>query len=319
MEPRAAGDEPERALFRRLGAFVGGATLDAVEAVCAAGASESDELLDRLGSLVDKSLVDREVVAGEPRFTMLGTIREYALEQLEASGEAAVVRRAHLRYVVALAEAAEPQVFGGPAPPPDQRAWLDRLERERDDLRAAYTHALAEREMGLGLRLVGALYSFWLFRGSRTEGRAIAAAMLALPHDPAAVGSTVSALGVAGCLAWVQGELAMARLHLGAAMALPGPDDRPTAQAHNAQILAMVAYAEGAYAESRRLLDESMPTVRELGSTSEIAFWTYWLGVVAGALGDLPGSRGLIEESLALFKEVGDDWGMALTHMELAQ
>ena len=129
----------EQALFRRLAVFAGGCTLEAAEAVCqavhdpAAGPGQSLEVLDGVASLVDKSLLrQQEQASGEPRFRMLETIREYGLECLTASGEEPAVRRAHADYYLALVEAAEPALTG-----PEQATWLERLEAEHDNLRAA--------------------------------------------------------------------------------------------------------------------------------------------------------------------------------------
>jgi predicted ATPase/class 3 adenylate cyclase len=193
----------ERALFRRLAVFVGGATLAAVEAVCAAPADVlgvqtlGADLLDGLSALVDHSLLQQREEGGEPRFGMLQVIREYALERLAASGEAeavrqahAQVRQAHAQYYLTLAERAEPELIG-----PEQRRWLDQLEREHDNLRAALTWARERGEVETGLRLVVALRRFWERRSPPREGRAWVEALLVL--EAAAQSGTESADPVA--------------------------------------------------------------------------------------------------------------------------
>ena len=164
--------EEERAVFRRLGVFAGGFDLDAVAALCPAPGT-----LDVLARLVDHSLVRVGGAAdGEPRFVLLETVREYALDRLAERGEADAVRRAHARHFAALAEAAAAALHG-----PRQAPWLDRLEREHANFRAALRWALDGGEAGLGLRLGAALWWFWFVRGRWSEGLAWLEALLALP------------------------------------------------------------------------------------------------------------------------------------------
>jgi predicted ATPase len=154
----------EQVLLRRLAVFVGGCTLEAAEAVCASpeGAAPLHvALLEGLSRLVDQSLVvQREETDGGAGFGMLQVIREYALGQLEASGEGEALRRAHAAGVVALAERAWPELAG-----PEAGPWLERLEREHDNLRAALGWAQEQGETETGLRLVAALGRFWAARG----------------------------------------------------------------------------------------------------------------------------------------------------------
>jgi predicted ATPase/class 3 adenylate cyclase len=175
----------ERVLFQRLAAFAGGATLEAAEAVCPVpeGASRLQlDLLDGLGALVDESLVQQRLEGGEPRFGMLHVIREYALEQLQDSGEAGALRAAHAGYFLALAAEAEPALRG-----PQQAAWLERLEGEHDNLRAALNWFLERRDVVHGLRLAVALCGFWRSHGHPKEAQHWLEAMLALaPADTAA-------------------------------------------------------------------------------------------------------------------------------------
>jgi predicted ATPase len=159
----------ERTLFRRLAVFVDGCTLEAVENVSAAldGAIGSYEVLEGLGSLIDKSLlVQREQEGGEVRFGLLETVREYAEERLEASREAPVARRQHALYYLALAETAEPALWQG-----EQARWLRRLEREHGNVGAALQWAQQHREGELGLRLAASLQRYWQVRGHWGEAR----------------------------------------------------------------------------------------------------------------------------------------------------
>ena len=173
-------DEADKRLFRRLGVFVGGASLAAVAAICKD--EPSLDTLQSLDTLLGKSLLTRtEGRDGEARFTMLETLREYALERLREAGEAAA-RRAHGSYYLGLAEAAEVGLRG-----PEQARWLARLETERDNLRAALRWALAA-DAELALRLAGALAWFWYLQGSFSEGDTFLEEALASGTDRAASG-----------------------------------------------------------------------------------------------------------------------------------
>jgi predicted ATPase len=157
--------EKEQRLFRRLSVFVGGCTLSAVEAV--AGSTDEMDFLDGVASLVDKNLLRRvEQEDGEVRLAMLETIREYVLERLLESGEREAVRRAHAGYYLALAEEAEPGLTTA-----EQMRWLDLLEREHNNLRAALRWSVDSEDVETTMRLGGALWRFWYVRGHLREGR----------------------------------------------------------------------------------------------------------------------------------------------------
>jgi predicted ATPase/class 3 adenylate cyclase len=159
-------DEGEKKLFARLSVFAGGRTLEAIEAVCDAEGDLPVDSLEGVSSLLDKSLLRQEEGLGsEPRFVMLETIHEFARERLEESGEAEEIKRLHADYFLALAEEAEQKVPG-----PSEGEWIERLETEHDNLRAALSWALGGGDAMLGLRLAGALWTFWLYRGHLSEG-----------------------------------------------------------------------------------------------------------------------------------------------------
>src|SRR5215218_139761 len=156
----------ERSLFARLAVFVGGWTLEAAEAVC--GVGDEAEVLEHMSALVDKSLVQQQAnIQHEPRFTMLETVREYALERLEESGELERLRGRHAGYFLELAEEEERESQG-----PLQGAWLDRLETEHDNLRAALAWSLTSQgDTEIGLQLTAALSHFWYMREHHSESR----------------------------------------------------------------------------------------------------------------------------------------------------
>src|SRR6266567_1116039 len=207
-------DAQEQQLFRRLSVFVGGCTLPAIEAICAAldDADGEGQVLDRVASLIDKSLLQRtEQGEDELRIGMLETIREYGLERLIVSGEAEAARQAHAMYYLALAEEANAELSG-----PRQAVWLERLEVEHDNLRAVVRWSLepaedvAQRREAL-LRLGGALVEFWHVHGHYSEGRNVLESALAGSEGVAAP-VRVKALGAAAMLVTMQGDVEQATI-----------------------------------------------------------------------------------------------------------
>ena len=202
-------DDAERRIFSRFSVFVGGAELDAIEAVI----GEADAL-DVVGSLLDKSLLRQpEEGSGPARFRMLETIREYAGEQLVALGEADELRRRHAEYFAALAEEIAADVMG-----PRQRELLDRMERDHDNIRVAIAACIELGEGGLALRLLAACWRFWQMRGYLGEGRERARRILEIPGIPDDTVARARAEEAAGGLAYWQGELEDAREHYGIAL-----------------------------------------------------------------------------------------------------
>jgi len=196
----------EQRLFACLSVFVGGAGLGAVERVC--GDAVEGELLDAIGSLVDQSLVRRVDAASarEPRFGMLETIREYAVERLVASGRHAELQRGHAEWLAALADELAPRIMTA-----DQREVLDDLELEHDNFRAAINWALEAQQQDVALRLVSRLWRMWQMRGHLAEGMERTRQALALPVDPSASALSAlraDALEAAGGLAYWRGDVA---------------------------------------------------------------------------------------------------------------
>jgi predicted ATPase/class 3 adenylate cyclase len=193
-------EEGEKVLFARLAVFSGGGTLEAIEAICDAEGDLPVDVLDGVSSLVDKSLLrQEEEEGGEPRFVMLETIYEYAREKLENSGEAETIKRAHAEYFLALAEKAEPKLTTA-----EQGAWLERLETEHDNLRAALSWSLGRKDQELALRLGGALWRFWFLRSHLSEGLQWLGEVLSLRGGFTAL--RAKALNGAGDLVWSQGN-----------------------------------------------------------------------------------------------------------------
>jgi len=261
-------DTKEQQLFRRLSVFVGGCTLEAVEGLYTALGELPADVLDGVASLIDKSLLQRtEQDDEEPHLVMLETIREYGLEALAASGEMERTRQAHATYCLALAEQAELELGG-----PQQATWLEQLEREHDNLRAALSWTVergeTQRSMEMALRLGGALRPFWWGRGHWSEGRAFLERALA------------------------------------AARSLPGPRIDPSVRAKALMAAANLAFVQSDYAQTEVLCEESLALYRELGDHYGIAFSLYRLGNVAWVRGNIAEARSLTEAALALFREV---------------
>jgi predicted ATPase/class 3 adenylate cyclase len=195
-------DEGEQLLFARLAVFSGGRTLEAIEVICDAEGDLPVETFDGISSLLDKSLLRQEEgSSGEPRFVMLETVHEFAREKLEESREAEEIKRVHAQYFLTLAEEAYPELKGA-----NQLEWLDRLEAEHDNMRAALTLALERKEAEGAISLGGALWLFWFVRGYHSEGRRWLQEALAI-DERGSPDSRAMALAGVGWLAVQQGDL----------------------------------------------------------------------------------------------------------------
>ncbi|MDP9371536.1 MAG: tetratricopeptide repeat protein, partial [Chloroflexota bacterium] len=293
--------EPAEArLFRRLAVFAGGWDLAAAEAVGAGDDDAGGDVLGALAGLVEQSLARAEPGVGEaPRYRMLEPVRQYAAQRLEESGEAAAARRRHAAHYLALGEAAEPGLRGA-----DQVAWLERLEREHDNLRAALGWALERGHVELALRLAGALRSFWHVRGHLGEGRRWLEMGLARGDaSPATV--RAKALLAAGGLAMLQNDYARARtaLEQGYALYQDLGDQRGIAACLLA--LGAAAHHQGDYRRARAWLEESVARQRDVGDGPGLASALYNLGALAMRCGDYPRATALLEEGLALARTSG--------------
>ncbi len=299
-------DDVEQRLFRDLSVFASEWSLDAAEAVCAGGADDGSFVLDRLEALVDGSLA-RFVEAGdgEPRYAMLETMREFAAERaLEAGGTAELGRR-HARYYLDLVEAAEAHLVSA-----EQTEWLNRLEREHDNLRAALGWSLQSAEIETGLRLAGALWRFWWQRGYLSEGIAWFDQLLA-PSQPVSTDVRARALNGAGNLNWTRGNLEKSwRLHIEClALRRELGDDAEIAKSLNN--LGLVATYLKRESDAVAYFEESLEIHRRIGHLRPIAGVLVNLGELVMQQGDLARADDLIQESLRLYREFGDPRGTA--------
>lgn len=339
----------EQKLFRRISVFVGGCTLEGVEAVCDAKGDLDLDLLDGMASMMDKSLLQQvEQPNGESRFAMLETIREYALEKLGASLEEPLTRRAHAAYCLVLAEEETTERSGA-----EGAEWLEHLALEHDNFRAALEWLTETGDAEWGLRLGTALFRFWETREYLTEGRDRLGKLLKLAGAAAPTKLRERALFAAGVLAHEQGDYVSAdplfeeslviarqlRDMQGVAVTLNAMgvlardrgrvavshslfeeslvlwkqlgDQKAVARALSN--LASVLTLQGDSARARSLYAECLSIFQALGDRTGVAWSLNHQGDVARDQGDSVAARNLYEEALAIFRELGDRWGIAGT------
>ena len=302
----------DRALFRCLAVFVGGFTVEAASAVCA---GITDVTLDRLGALVDKSLIligalaDTRAESSEPRFRLLETIREYGLELLENSGELDATLERHARYLVTLAEQAEPRIVES-----GQTYWLNLIEDEHDNLRAALTWSAREpARVELGLRLLTSLISFWYIRSNFGESRTWLERLLAqAEHAQVSPALRVKALWSAGSLASYQGDYAGAGSLIEAAMAIDRADQDDATTTVLLTWRGLVAFGQFDDAKAQRCFEEARKLGRRLGDIRLFAFALSHLSRLAYRQSDYARARRLGQASLRLFRARDEPWGVAL-------
>jgi predicted ATPase/class 3 adenylate cyclase len=268
-------EEPARRLLRQLSVFAAGCSLEMAEAICGPASELGLDVLDGIEALVDQSLLRAEEVAGQPRFRMLETIRAFSAEQLSASGEADTICERHARAFLALAEEAAAELPGS-----DQRGWLDRLDVEHDNLRAAVEWATARPEPELATRLGFALWRFWQKRGYLVEGRR--------------------------------------RLERIAQQAWSSDD--PALRARLMEALGGIAWWQADLSAMTRAYGEALELWRSTGNKGEIAnalynasfSYVFIEGTIEMAKID-PDRKGLalMEEALAIYRELGDQHGAA--------
>jgi predicted ATPase/DNA-binding CsgD family transcriptional regulator len=289
----------EQALFRRLAVFRGTISLEAVEAVGAADEAERATVVDVLARLVDHSLVQVVERAGEGRYRLLETVRQYGLEKLAASGEAEAVQRAQTQYLIELAERAQAGLAG-----PEQARWLERLEAERDDLRAVLDRELNDAPETAG-RIAGLLWPFWSRRGAYQEARIRLerAAALADEMTPAV---RVGVLTGAGVLAFLQCDYLLATTRLEAALRLNHELGDRRGVATVLQRLGSIAREQGRYDEARRQHERSQAVWEELDDRSGVAASLDYLGFVAWLEGDSARAEALGARALTTFRATGE-------------
>jgi predicted ATPase/DNA-binding NarL/FixJ family response regulator len=305
-------DAREQALFRRLGVFAGGFTMEGGQAIASPGGEETqpapEGVLDRLASLVDKSLVQADGrSAGDVRYRLLESVREFALERLRQWDELEEARRVHAFYFLALAERAEPELIGA-----DQRVWFLHLEREHDNLRAALGWLSSQGEEALALRLAVALGYFWWARGYYSEGQRLLEALVARASGGATDPRTRAlALSWLGILLLFQGEVGRALVVLQDGLAV-------VRSAHDLRSvtvyllgLGMRSRISGEWERSTPLLEEALARSRRAGDAWGTARALHDLGVNALYARDYARAEPLLEEARAGYRRIGDERSMA--------
>jgi predicted ATPase/DNA-binding SARP family transcriptional activator len=324
--------ESEKALFRRLSVFVGGCTLEAAQAICGYVGMEEQagpdtvpgalhrtpiDVLDGLGSLMDKSLLRREEATrpaggemvrdaggGEPRLMMLETIREYGDERLRDSGETAAVRQQHAEYFLVLVEAG---------------ALKERVESEQGNLRAALAWFMESGQVEQALRVEVVLFEFWRRRGLWTEGRERITELLSLIGVGAPPRLRALLLRQKGRLSYLEGDYSTARAALEESIAILRQSGATQGLPASLNALGEVARTQGEYATAQALFQESLTLLREKNDRADILRESNDRADIAhalAALGEVAHEQGLpakslLVESLELFQQAGDRRGIA--------
>jgi predicted ATPase/DNA-binding CsgD family transcriptional regulator/DNA-binding XRE family transcriptional regulator len=294
----------EQVLFRRLAIFAAGWKMEAAEAICSDGAIAGDEIVELLVRLVDKSLVTVSQRDGHLRYRLLDILRAFGLEQLGAHRELEPLRARHAAFYRSTAEQAATALVG-----PNQATWLNDLEEEHDNLRAALMWANASADADTGTCLVASLGRFWDLRGHLTEGRQWAETFLGLGSSDAwaeGCASRTRLLQTASGLAMAQGDLAAAATFAEEGLALASASGNQQQQAEHLILLGHVARLQGQFDRSAACLEQSLAIQRILADPSGIARALEALATLASWQGQDEREAALRLESLALFRSVGD-------------
>ena len=313
----------EQQLFRRVSVFVGSCSLEAIEALYSSYPDRTMLVLDGVSSLIDKSLLRQIEQGDEPRIVMLETIREYALEMLDANGEERLCRHVHAVYYMTLAEESERELVG-----PQQASWLERLEQEHDNLRAALVWSLqqdegtneTQRRMEIALRLVGALRRFWQMHGHLNEGQMFTEKALSASEGIlVSVQARANALIAAGTLASIQNDYDRTEAYCRESLLMFRELGDQQGMALSLFLLSVVPMMKGDNVAARSLTEEALTLFREMGDQERIAWSLSTLGLLDTHEEKYASARAHYEESLAIHRKLSNKRGIAATLLRLAQ
>jgi predicted ATPase len=298
--------------FSRLAVFAGGFTLDATAAMAPAAMAPGGDTfaaIEGLETLADQSLLRRtggEPIGG-PRFVILETIREYGLEMLTASGAETETRERHARYFLELAEEAETHLASAVEP-----VWLDRLEVEHDNLRAALSWLLKHGPIHDAHRLAGAMWLFWYYRGRLTEGRRWLEEILRRDDGGDSPALAKALLGL-GALAHFQGDEQRSEEVLAESLTISRRLGDAWTAAFALTVMGNLAEDQGDYGRAGTLFAEARELFQNVGDAVNTAVTIYHLGIVAYGRGDLEAAAALLDQALATGRNIGDPWTTAIT------
>ncbi|MDQ6669810.1 MAG: helix-turn-helix domain-containing protein, partial [Chloroflexota bacterium] len=302
---------PERRLLARLAPFAGGWSLPDVEAVCRDQILPVEDVAERLGNLVDQSLVVVEQRVKGVRYRLLETMRQYAAERLIEFGEAEMAHRRHRDHYLDLAERVPASRFDG--------QHFDWLTEEADNIRAALRWSIDQGEPDAGLRLANANFGRWLVRGPCSEGRAWFDELLAQPGLIAETALVARSLGAAARLAAAQGDLAAAEPLVQRSQTLAERLGDPHTQALVALRRGIIGRSQGDLERARTIQAEALERSRALGDADLQVFNLYSLSTTLLELGECDDAQTLAQECLTLSGRVGHTWGMASAHRTLGR
>ena len=308
----------EQGLFARLSVFLGGFTLEAAEAIFSRTVTKNS-VSNLITSLLDKSLLqrafDREVY-GEPRFNMLVTVQQFALNCLRRMDEEATVRDWHLAYFLDLAEQADKEAHG-----PNQVEWMDRLDLELDNFRTAFDRCLSSRQTEKLLRLFAALGWTWLVRWSTSESRSWLAKIRAVADCADYPASYGQILNTMAHQEWIVANFDKARSLVEESRAIwlkLGPDGE-RGLAETLYLSGMILIMEPDYNNAASYFEQSFELFQKCGDKWGMAFAKFFVGNVANMRGENVSALVWLKQSLDLFRELGDPWGLARSSQWLGQ
>jgi predicted ATPase/class 3 adenylate cyclase len=305
----------ERALLRRLAVFAGGFTLEAAEAICSAPPTDRPDVFELVTQLVDKSLVVLDETGAQPRYRLLETVRLYSQRLLRESGEEDDARRRHAIWYLELAERADPALQG-----PEQVKWLDLLDLEHDNMRAALEWSKTNHDVAdLELHLAVALWHFWEIRGYWIEGRGWLEEALA-KNRTGSIPHRVKALNATAYLAMHQGDFARAQPLAEEALALAQEAGDKLGTASCLNLMGLHACRLEKYGQAAAFGQQSLALSQEAGDKWGVAYATTILGLVARGQGDPKTATRLLEEASVLSRTLSDKWlaGVTLNNLGLA-